>query len=56
MTFSSHTTVHIFQQTLCGCGIINIGRCATLVQPLLSWEDYLHMSFSGQPKEQKELQ
>ena len=25
-----------FQQTLGGCGIINIGRGATLVQPLLS--------------------
>ena len=27
-----------FQQTLGGCGIINIGSGATLVQPLLSWE------------------
>ena len=36
MTFSSHTTVHIFQQTVRGCGIINIGRYATLVQLLLS--------------------
>ena len=27
------TTVHIFQQTLGGCGIINIGRGATLSNP-----------------------